>query len=83
MLWKLEPKNIRENCWGLTHTTGFVIMAESEKQARLIAKHQVLASVTEYCASTDDLWLDSLYVTCELILPEGSSQVILSNQSNP
>lgn len=83
MLWKLEPKNIRDNHWGLTHTTGFVIRAESEDQARLIAKDQARSSVTGYYASTDNLWLDPLYVNCELIPLEGSSQVILSNQSNP
>lgn len=83
MLWKLEPKNIRDSRWGLTHITGFVIRAESETRAREIAKRQALASVTTYCISTDNLWLDPLYVNCELIPLEGSSQVILSNQSNP
>ncbi len=83
MIWKLESKNIRDDRWSLTHITGFVIRATTEREAREIARKNARSSFNDQVPSTNDFWLNFKFTTCEIISENGNSQLILTNFSNP
>lgn len=80
-LWLLEaredlPKD-STNPWHPWYdkTFGFVIRAETEYQARLIAT----LKGDDELQGNKDAWLDSAYSTCVELLPDGELGVVLKN----
>lgn len=83
MLFKLKPVNLRDHTWNMTHITEFVIRADSEYEARMCARNYAKSSRAYSYDNTDNLWLNTNYVSCDPISVDGPIAVILGNYSNP
>ena len=84
-LFLLQPKRgLKEsdNAWDYFDTvTQFIVRAENEKEARLIAHNNAGAEnfhgITAYCDVAEQPWLDTKYSTCIELTTEGSQEVVL------
>lgn len=85
-LWKLRPRFdlpnnespwMENHLFGYDTAQGFIIRAETEGRARQMAQERGGEE-----NENADAWLDSKYSTCEELLPEGKSEIILSDICN-
>ena len=83
MIYRLEPINICDNMWSMTHITGFVVRANSKKEARKLAYENTCSSLVKGTPLTDKNWLDPKLVSCKLVHETGDDQIVLVNFSNP
>lgn len=75
-LWLLKPiENETGKKWYNKRdaNTGFVIRAETEHEARILANETILFNYNH-----DDEWLNVLKTTCKELLPDGEKGLVLS-----
>ena len=77
-LWILKPREVvygtELDLWKPWYDKafGYIVRAESEEEARKLG---TLGSGIEAA----EAWLDAKYPTCEELLPEGKSEIVLSD----
>ena len=82
-LWKLTPNggDKAEGAWSPWYDKafGFVVRAEDENEARVIADSNAGAENETWGTDKVHPWLDPRQSTCEELLPDGPSGLILQD----